>query len=278
LEELLWQTREGLALRKGETLFTADGWGALEVARRAAAGETPLAPQLDFGSIQEHQKPWLTLLETGTFPTADDPAHPAKCMVSPAWKKLLQNAHAAAPNWHSALQLALMAMADQDREAAQRLFAESYGSQLNPFACYGLAVLADLDGNKQACARYCDELLGCIDADNSVLRDVGRLYLRSDAYDQLFKALNGSPYLNTDGRLRLFMAQALCALGRLEEAEAQLLGNNGIVVDDLREGELILSSLYYDIQRKKAQRDGVAYDESAAKLPSFLNFRLKGEE
>ena len=49
-------------------------------------------------------------------------------------------------------------------------------------------------------------------------------------------------------------------------------------MDDLREGELILSSLYYEIQRKKAERDGVPYDESAVQLPAFLNFRLKGEE
>jgi predicted Zn-dependent protease len=191
---------------------------------------------------------------------------------------MLEAAHASAPNWHSALQLALMAMAAQDRDSAQRLFSESYSGQVNPFACYGLAVLADLDGDKEACARYCDELLSCIEADNSVLRDIGRLYLRSNAYSQLFNALNGSAYLNTDGRLRLFMAQALCALGRLEEAEEQLVGNNGITVDDLREGELILSSLYYEIQRKKAERDGLPYDESAVQLPAFLNFRLKGEE
>ena len=278
MEELLWQTRQTLALRKGETLFTADGWGALEAARRAAAGEDPLAPQLAFGPIQAAQQPWMTLLETGSFPIPADPAPPAKCMVSPTWKAMLEAAHASAPNWHSALQLALMAMAAQDRDSAQRLFSESYRGQGNPFACYGLAVLADLDGDKEACARYCDELLSCIEADNSVLRDIGRLYLRSNAYSQLFNALNGSAYLNTDGRLRLFMAQALCALGRLEEAEEQLVGNNGITVDDLREGELILSSLYYEIQRKKAERDGVPYDESAVQLPAFLNFRLKGEE
>ena len=278
LEELLWKTREGLALKEGETLFTADGWGALEVARREAAGEAPMAPQLDFGTVQSEQAPWVTLLETGHFPLPEDAAKPAKCIVSSAWQKLLETAHEKDPNWHSALQLALMAMAAQNQNLAKAYFLESYMGCKNPVACYGLAVLSDLEGDHSACIRYCDELLETMEADRSVLRDVGRLYLRSGAYAHLIHVLENSPALGYDGRLRLYMAQALSAMDRPEEAEAQLVANGGIVVDDLREGELILSSLYYRIQEQKAAKAGIAYDEASVKLPSFLNFRLKADE
>lgn len=278
LEELLWKTRDGLALKPGTILYTADGWGALEEARRSVQGQAPLAPQLDFGKPQELQAPWLQLLRDGTFPLPEDPAKPAKCMISPVWQQMLETAHTAAPNWHSALQLALMAMAAQKKELARTYFTESFNGCRNPFACYGLAVLSDLDGDKAACAHYCDALLESMKPDLSVLRDVGRLYMRSDAYDRLTKVLEAYPESRKDGRLRLYMAQAYSAINCPEKAEELLLADGGVVVDDLREGELILSALYYRIQEQKAANAGVPYDEAAVKLPAFLNFRLKGEE
>ena len=74
------------------------------------------------------------------------------------------------------------------------------------------------------------------------------------------------------------MAQALSATGRPEEAEEQLVGNGGIIVDDLREGELMLSELYYEIQKQKAEKAGVPYDEKAVVLPDFLNFKLLADD
>ncbi len=278
LEELLWETGKSLATQKGEVLYHASGWAALEEKRREKMGEKPLAPHLDTGLPGEDQAPWLALLETGEFPKNCHPATPAKCMISPVWENLLKQAHKASPHWHSALHLGLMAMAKQDREAAKAYFEASYTEQKNPVACYGLAVLADSWGEKEDCVGYCDELLAGINADISVLRDVARLYLRSESYKHLADILGASPFTRTDGRLRLFLAQALSKLGRPEEAEELLVGDGGIVVPDLREGELELSSLYEQIQRQKAEKAGIPFDEAAYSLPSFLNFRLKAED
>lgn len=278
LEDLLDESREFIAKQPGEIIYTADGWGALENARRAAAGEEPLSKHLDFGAVQEPQKPWLALLETGTFPVVEDPNKPAKCMISPAWQKLLEKSHAAAPNWHSALQLGLMAVAAKEYDKANAYLTESVNNCGNPVAYYGLAVLANQEDRAADCVKFCNALLACGEADNSVQRDVARLFADAKAYDELIAMLQNSPYLARDGRLRLYMAQALSATGRPEEAEEQLVGNGGIIVDDLREGELMLSELYYEIQKQKAEKAGIPYDEKAVVLPDFLNFKLLADD
>ena len=145
-------------------------------------------------------------------------------------------------------------------------------------AYYGLAVLANQEDRAGDCVKYCDALLACMEPDNSVQRDVARLYTDAKAYDKLIAMLQDSPYLARDGRLRLYMAQALSALNRPEEAEEQLVGNGGIIVDDLREGELMLSELYYQIQKQKAENAGLVYDEKAVVLPDFLNFKLLADD
>lgn len=278
LEDLLDATRETVAKQEGQVIYTADGWGALEVARRAAAGEDAMADHLNFGEVQDAQKPWLALLQTGHFPVVEDPTKPAKCMISPAWRKLLEKSHAQSPNWHSALQLGLMAVAAKEYQTANAYLLESVNLCGNPVAYYGLAVLANQEDRSADCVKYCNALLACMEPDNSVLRDVGRLFADAKAYNELIAMLENSPYLQRDGRLRLYMAQALNALSRPEEAEEQLVGNGGIVVDDLREGELMLSELYYAIQQQKAEKAGIPYDEKAVVLPDFLNFKLLADD
>jgi tetratricopeptide (TPR) repeat protein len=208
----------------------------------------------------------------------EDPAKPAKCMISPAWQKLLEKSHAQSPNWHSALQLGLMAVAAKEYDKANAYLSESIYLKGNPVAYYGLAVLANQEDRATDCVNFCKALLACMEPDNSVQRDVARLYADAKAYNELIAMLKNSPYLARDGRLRLYMAQALSALNRPEEAEEQLVGNGGIVVDDLREGELMLSELYYQIQEQKAKNAGLPYDEKAVVLPDFLNFKLLADD
>ena len=278
LEQLLTDTKEMALTPAQEMISYASGWGALEELRRREQKEPPLAPHLDFGPVGPKQSAWKELLLTGKFPEDYRIGDPAPTMVSPRWKEMLARSDREAPGWHSAMHLGMMDIADSDPVHARRMFLKSNKLRPNPFACYGLAVLADSDGNKIRCIRYCRHLLVLIQPDISVLRDVCRLLLRSEDYSFLIRLLKDEPLTGQDGRLKLFLAQAYSALDRPDEAEALLRENGGICVADLREGELELSELFFRIKKQQAAAAGIPYRPEDCELPDYLNFRLKADE
>ena len=98
-----------------------------------------------------------------------------------------------------------------------------------------------------------------------------------ELYDEL------SPELQAYGRLRLLRAVALLHLGRLEEA-AEIL-NRAFVMPDVKEGELSVSYLWFELYRRLyAKEQGVPYDpedeallraaDEKYPLPKTLDFRM----
>ncbi|MEG2603439.1 MAG: DUF5107 domain-containing protein, partial [Clostridia bacterium] len=120
VEVLLEATHAMAVAPAGSLLHRGSGWGALEAQRRAAAGEKPLCPQLDFGEPQKQQQAWLSLLRTGSVGAFSLNAPPESWMEQRQWMDLLRAAvaHADRKNAYAWL---LLGMAELATGALERV-------------------------------------------------------------------------------------------------------------------------------------------------------------
>ncbi len=213
-----------------EALTQGDGWGALEI----EAGSFAASPLLPFGAPGAEQEPWQHLLATGTLPVSDPPAAP---VTGAHWRALLEES---ASDWHGLYHLGLIRLADGDRDAARRAWQRSLAKQKSPWALRALAFLADSPH------RAADLM-----AEAHLLRPDLR-ELTTEVLDALLRAGRPKDVLATvralpaavraHGRIRLAEAKAAHALG--EDDHVRHLLAEGIRVDNMREGEVSLDTLW----------------------------------
>jgi hypothetical protein len=241
-----------------ELLNKGSGWGALEQQRRARAGETvfPSAGMVfEQDSIGDEQAPWLTLLHDGRLPGRDPAETPGAWMIQPAWRTLLeQSIHAggSGAHWLSWLHLGVMYYCEQRFDDARRAWLTSISLKESAWALRNLAICEARESNHGAAAdlllRAREQLpmlapltIECLAA----LIDAGR----PTEVLQLLPQLHGD--IRSGGRVRILEARAASDLGDIERAE-EILMDGQLEVADLREGEQLLSDLWYTIQEKKA--------------------------
>lgn len=146
---------------KGEPLAAGSGWGALEVARTGhELPGTPFAP----GTVGPEQQPWQELLRTGSLHGAarqdgasgDARTVPGPTLVSPAWRELLESAHAETPLRHVLdYHLGVAQWQAGDRSQAVRSWERSVERRANWPTLRCLAVADQQDGNtERAAERY----------------------------------------------------------------------------------------------------------------------------
>ena len=75
-------------------------------------------------------------------------------------------------------------------------------------------------------------------------------------------------------RIRFYRALAAEKLNLLDVAEDLLLANGGLEIPDIQEGEISITNLWFDIEEKKAKRDGVPFDRNTARPPKKFDFRM----
>ncbi|MER7558135.1 DUF5107 domain-containing protein [Nocardioides sp. NPDC126508] len=220
--------RAGHFAGPAEALAEGSGWGALEV----AAGAVPADPLRPFGDSGEDQKPWLELLQHGRLPICDPPAAP---VLGPHWRELLE---AAADDWHAWYHLGLLLLADDDRPAARTALERSVADRSNPWALRALAHLEDLPA--------ADLLLEAhrLRPDLRELTiELLQALIASDRPAEALEVIDSLADTDRDhGRIRLSTAQAAFAVGDLDRVRTLL--DEGITVDNLREGEAALDTLW----------------------------------
>lgn len=75
-------------------------------------------------------------------------------------------------------------------------------------------------------------------------------------------------------RVRFYYTYALLRAGFVCEAEKEFMHDGGIDIDDIREGEEGITSLWFDLQEEVAKRDGKTFDRKNAKPPRRFDFRM----
>lgn len=277
LEQLLRQTRDTMAKRPAQALFCrGSGWGALENLRRAHAGEPPLSPQLDFGVPGAEQAPWRALLERGAMGEYD-PREPVSSWLPDArYLPLLAQAAQGAEreNWHTWLQLGA-ALLTQGRFAdARDALARADSLARCAWVKYACSCLHLMQHEPERAAVYARQAAEAAPEDASVLKFALRVLLEARQYGEALRLIAAAPpELQRLPRVRLSEAQALVGLERLEEAEAILLQDGGLIVPDIREGEQTMSEVWLALQQKKYGL-GREAAEKIAPVPYRMDFRM----
>lgn len=238
-----------------EVLATGSGWGSIELRLRGAAGW----PGLPFPAVDDESLAASALLDGDTElldATADRLPVPP---VSDLWAATLETAP---EHWWVLLARAVNAQLRGDGDAASSAYARSAELRETPWALRGLASLASASGRYADAAALLErarsrapevrglatELLECLLAD-------GR------AEDGLAVLDTLPPIVRDHGRTRLLEVRALVASGRREEASSLL---DGIVVEDLAEGETVLGDLWRELH-------------PGAEIPTHLDFSMVAE-
>ncbi|HEV7628544.1 MAG TPA: DUF5107 domain-containing protein [Streptomyces sp.] len=248
-------------------LASGSGWGALEVARGGYELPGTPFPQETLG---EEQRPWLELLSKGRFTddarsggTGDALSVPVPSLVSPAWRDLLEGApsgpltdhHLGVAQWHAG-----------DRAQAVRSWERSAAAAPTPWAlrCLALAGVQEA-ATRGEFDRAADRYLAAVgQAAGAMLaalvREAVPVLLSADRTGDARAVLERLPSgLRARGRFQLLRAQVLLAEG--ERAAARAVFEGGFEVDDLREGDEVLSETWAAIS-----------DEP---LPERYDFRMR---
>lgn len=269
-----------------ELLHMGSGWGALEQVSRRLSGDPPVAgPELPFPneSLGEEQAPWLELLQAGALPKADPLDPPPSYVAQPAWAERLELSAASvgARNWLTWLHLGVVRHHLGDPAGAREAWERSLSLELNPWALRNLGVLAREEGRLAETADLLVQALGMRPDCLALVAECGQALLQADRpAEWLDLARRLVPAVAASGRVRLLVGQAHLALGQLDAVAAIL--DAAPEIEDLREGEVALSDLWYQMHEKRiSEAEGVPIDDGLRERvrrefppPEALDFRM----
>ena len=254
------------------------GWGAIEERLR---GE-PISATCEFSpdSIGAAEAEWLALLGGKPLPT-HTPAEPTPSyVVGDAWLSLLSAREERDFYWEN--QLGILLYAKGDTEGARAAFARSYALTPNAWALRNLAMIEkNIDGDAVAASLHLKEALGLAPDYRPLAVECGETFLRAGLCREWIALYEKMPEpLRDHGRIRMLVGAAYARIGE-PHAAAKII-RDGLVVDDIKEGEYALSSIWLEIYRAiLAKERGVAPEAltdsavlSAYPLPRSLDFRM----
>ncbi len=280
------------ALKEREMLFRGSGWGALEEKVR---GEKISDFFYDWQSNDTETHDFEALLAEGKLERREPLCAPCGYVTGEFWRKKLWSASEKYGDWYSYLQLGttlyeLFCKGDADAEiSCVEAWECSIEAENNPWALrnlgayfaaekrdyrkaveYSLAALM-LKPDERSLAVDCAQILfaaeRCRESGESVisLPDENGYRTWLDAYKKLDTSVAAV------GRIRLMSAAAMLKLGMIEEAE-QII-NESFQMPDIKEGEVSVSALWFELQ---AAKHGVALDVAKERfeLPYALDFRM----
>ncbi len=280
LEAKLLATRDMATRRAEDVLFEGSGWGALEIKLRESMGvEKKMTPHLDFGECGPEQAQWLSLLEESFFPEPDVLERPASYMLQPEWTQMLEKACETVDrfNWYAHLQLSMIYFAMRRIDDAEREAAASLNLKISPWGLYTMAHVELEKDNKNEGALLCMRASKMLPRDLSIAKEAMTLLVCLRMYDQALALLKTFPEeIQENGRIRVYALMANVRLGNIEESEKILYGNGGLVIPDVREGETLVTEMWWELEELKAKRDGREFSRQTAEVPAMFDFRTAG--
>ena len=262
----------------------ASGWGWLE---EKVCGKR-LSSTLEFTESEDEEiQQWKNLLEKGCFPNPDPMSIPGSYVTGKFWLDLLTGLKE--KNWYSLLhegviRYQMYANGNADIDSVREVWEKSLQKTPNPWALRNLSMLYRSELGDREKARYL--ILEAFHMKPDCLSLVQETAMQLiGVQDEVWLAVydNLSEKLKENGRLKLCRAAALIHMERLEEA-ADILCES-FTMPDIKEGELSVSHLWFELYRRKyAKENGIPYsaenqaliDEAdiAYPLPASLDFRM----
>ncbi len=283
---LYFDKLDRLNISKAKTsVFNGKGWGAVENALRAKLGKTPICKEIEFPKIvNEETEDWYELIEKGYLPYQSVDKAPKSYVVGDDWEKMLRKSLESekGKHWYSYNQLGVVLYAKGDLVGAKESWNKSIECENNLWAERNLGMLAineekDFEqGLKHLEKAYNlggKDLLCFLREYSGKLVFLGQDKKWIEIYDGLPKELQ------KDSRLQVYVAFGCLHVGNLERAKNILTPN--FVLSDVKEGELSLSKLWFDLYAAILVRDeGISVEQAnnlvreRYPLPYDLDFRM----
>jgi Flp pilus assembly protein TadD len=197
------------------------------------------------------------------------------------WLDMMEQAAPKANNAMAWYHLGVMRYDLGDVDGARKAWETALTCRTSPWPLRNLGRWQIRHGDKEQGLSMLEQAARMLPDQRATAIECGNFLIKEKQYDRWLALLSQlGEGVRADGRLRMLEAQALIESGKLDQGEAILLG--GIVVADIREGEVSLSELWYRLQEKKiAAREGIAEDEALrARViaecppPAELDFRM----
>ena len=268
-----------------ETLMHGSGWGCVENLLRKACCKAPVSTELPFeeASIGKNEALWHALITTGEMPEQPLDEPPASHFVSPDILPLMEN-QIKKGKAHAALYLhyGTALYANERTEEAYAAYEKSAALKENAWAYRNLSMLEKNErGNMDKALVWMRKALAVNKSDRGLILNAAQLMLAAERYEEwteLFANLDDK--LRGVGRLQLYTAIALIRLARYEEAAG--IVNADFVLNDIEEGEVSLSAVWFDLYRHLVKGAECDADENTLRrlveeqypLPMHLDFRM----
>lgn len=258
-----WRQLSG---QRGQLIQNGSGWGALENLRRKQQGEPLLPAYCTFSesSLHTEQSDWVHLLNTGVFAPKPVQEEPASYMSDENWLELLK----AQNDWYGQLQYGVALYGLGRAEEAMSAFRRSYALQENGWACRNIAQLEKLQEHWEEAELWLGRAVEMLDWNRHICGEYLDLL---NNHGQSAKALACLATLPKDVQKHpRIVLQRIIALNRSgHPEEAQRLLESGLVLPDIREGEVSLAAVWEEVQRARE-----AIGLLPKPLPYELDFRM----
>lgn len=281
LDALLGRCEAELDGQVGELKQLGAGWVRLE--QEALGGEFDAhGLRFPIKSLRQPERQWLTLIERGALPRPHPMDEPLGYQTGAHWEeRLAKSLQRGGGHWYSYYQLGVMRAHAGDAAGARARFEESLRAEENPWALRCLALLDEWAGDSEGAAEKLHRAVEmkpeyhiALEA-LAALKKLKRYMAMIDVYNNLPRAVRAR------GRVKAAYCEALIEVGMYARAEEVLLG--GIELDDVREGEVKLSDMWFSLCAHKLARErGVDVDEAlldevrrTVEVPEKLDFRMK---
>jgi tetratricopeptide (TPR) repeat protein len=287
LEAELKRTEDTANRAPEKVVQKGSGWGSLEEKRRQKLGLAYFNKALVFdqSTIGPDQQQWLSLLEKGDFTESYAQEIPRSYMTQEPWIEMLEIAidQGNSNHWYAWFMMGVMHYSRRDYEKAKSAWLTSLEREKNAWAYRNLAVLCygqgdvekALDMWQKAWQINCEYVELAIEYAEG-LANAGEMNQMERFLDSLSSDMLSSP--------RIQVSKAQCALHNndLDLVDA-ILGQ--IELPNLREGETLLTDLWYTLQEKLiSKNEGREIDEEIKayvrrelKPPEKIDFRMTYE-
>ena len=258
--------------------YYGSGWGALENRIR----EIPISNICLFpeNSMNETQKEWLELSDSGILNKRSKTEPIPSYVKGQHWIDLLEQS--TVKHWYSLNHLGVLYYIEGEIEKAEKSFAASIAAEENAFAYRNLAQIEkNIRHNYCKAAEYMLKAVELLDSYAPLLIECAYSLMKAERYRDFTECYErASDSLKSNGRLRMLLGACYAKLGDTDNALKHI--NRDLVVDDIKEGEYALSSIWLEIYRSVIAKErgvepsSLSDDEVFGKypLPRELDFRM----
>lgn len=243
---------EQMAKQSAKLYQKGSGIGALKNLERNVQGKDEISKHLEFHASEE-DRIWRIFLETGVLEEPDHTLAPPSFMNDDVFFAKLKTMVEENPekNWYAHYQLGIFYFQKGNYQAAEKEFHQSDLAKENAWAYHGLAsVYVMIEEWKKAIAMIAKGIQ-MQKQDLSYLKEGFRMISICKGYQKtrdLYQSLNEKEQNNS--RLTFYYILALYKTGQVQQAYDLLCADGGLIVEDIREGEVGIGELWRDMHQQ----------------------------